>query len=108
MSLLKQTRQNIMAQVNDIYFSIAGYNMTLVEFFQVVGVTKTGKSVKVKRIVPEIVDGNVMVGTVTAKKDNFVNGEILTRRLNDGSFVVSNYSSAYKWSGEPIQFNRMD
>lgn len=43
----------------DIFVSSWGYSMTLVDFYQVTKVSKTGKSVSVRRLASKVVSGNI-------------------------------------------------
>lgn len=43
----------------DIFVSSWGYSMTLVDFYQVTKVSKTGKSVNVRKLASKVVSGNI-------------------------------------------------
>lgn len=43
--------------VGDVFVSVWGYSMTLVDFYQVTKVSKTGKSVNVRKLAYKVVDG---------------------------------------------------
>lgn len=58
----------------DIFVSSWGYSMTLVDFYQVTKVSKTGKSVNVRKLASKVVSGNIdspQGGYVTPIKDRF-------------------------------------
>lgn len=89
--------------VGDVFVSEWGYSMTLVDFYQVVKVSKTGKSVTVREIGRKVVDGAIcsphgcMVAPV---KDDFIGDEIANKRVKAGyrgrpMFVVNACADAH-------------
>lgn len=61
----------------DIFVSSWGYSMTLVDFYQVTKVSKTGKSVNVRKLASKVVSGNIdspQGWYVTPIKDRFEGG----------------------------------
>lgn len=68
----------------DIFVSSWGYSMTLVDFYQVTKVSKTGKSVNVRKLASKVVSGNInspQGGYVTPIKDRFEGEELRNKRL---------------------------
>lgn len=58
--------------------------MTLVDFYQVTKVSKTGKSVSVRKLASKVVSGNIdspQGGYVTPIKDRFEGEELRNKRL---------------------------
>lgn len=118
-------------KVGDFFYSSWGYDQTNVDFYKVVEVTKSGKSVKVQKW------SSATVGEVGGPQENVVPGEgpatytdwsevtadmdywerqekvkvkphpVVTKRLRvwgEGSvsFTVNSFSSASKWNGQPV------
>lgn len=70
--------------VGDIFVSSWGYSMTLVDFYQVTKVSKTGKSVNVRKLAYKVVDGatcSPQGGRVVPVKDCFVGEELKNKRI---------------------------
>lgn len=68
----------------DIFVSSWGYSMTLVDFYQVTKVSKTGKSVSVRRLASKVVSGNIdspQGEYVIPIKDRFEGEELRNKRL---------------------------
>ena len=83
--------------------------MTIADFYQVVGMTKSGKSVKVRKIAKSSTDeffgGEFHSSPVKGK----FTGEVMTKRILDGDgFKVSDYSWAKIWDGVPMRENHWD
>ena len=87
--------------VGDVFISEWGYSMTLVDFYQVVKVSKTGKSVTVREIDRKIVgrDGGPYGYRVTPVKDAFTNDGMVKRVKADyrsrPMFAVNDCADAY-------------
>lgn len=93
-------------EVGDIFYSSWGYDQTNVDFYEVVGLTPSGKSVKVRRIGNKYVSGDTWTGTVIADPDHVLSDKVVTKRLRKGyqgiwSFNVASYADAYLWDGRP-------
>lgn len=70
--------------VGDVFVSSWGYSMTLVDFYQVTKVSKTGKSVNVRKLAHKVVDGVISSpqgGRVAPVKDCFVGEELRNKRV---------------------------
>lgn len=70
--------------VGDVFISVWGYSMTLVDFYQVTKVSKTGKSVNVRKLAYKVVDGatcSPQGGRVVPVKDCFVGEELKNKRI---------------------------
>lgn len=66
----------------DIFVSFWGYS--IVDFYQVTKVSKTGKSVSVRKLASKVVSGDIdspQGGYVTPIKDRFVGEELRNKRL---------------------------
>jgi hypothetical protein len=95
----------------DIYVATWGYEANFADFYEVVSVTKSGKSAKLRHL------GNKKTSPATScmdygssVADTSVTGRegITTRRIHDNgsygiSFKVGNYKTAFKWNGDPIE-----
>lgn len=74
---LQKTAADMEVHVGDIFVSSWGYSMTLVDFYQVTKVSKTGKSVNVRKLARKVVGGAISSpqgGRVAPVKDCFVGG----------------------------------
>ena len=68
----------------DIFVSSWGYSMNLVDFYQVTKVSKTSKSVSVRKLASKVVSGDIdspQGGYVTPIKNRFVGEELRNKRL---------------------------
>ena len=98
---------------NDIIVCNFGYNCHLVNFYKVVGVTKSGKSVKIKQLKEKVVshDGYGQAGLVVPS-DEFNSEKVLTRKIQEGSWKpyikVEDYMYGYKWDGKEVAFDSYD
>ncbi len=96
-------------QIGDILEYEWGWEQTNVEFFQVIGITASGKSVKLRKIAQKSVTMGDMTGTCIALKDQFIeNAPILIKRVKsykDRPIVVMDYSTADKWDGLPVAYS---
>ena len=88
-------------KVGDVLVHVFSYNMTFVKFYQVVEVSKTGKTMKFARIDDRIVEGNGMFGKVVARPDEFIES-------TDNLKTVRTSRSPAIWNGEPMYFNTID
>lgn len=101
-------------KVGDIFYTSFGYDMTLVNFYQVVRVMP--KSVVVKKINSEVVDGNSFTGKCRPIKNDFTNSDVYTTRTdfswNGKERILKNADGrknrGYEWLGNPVYFNIMD
>lgn len=103
-------------KVGDILYSSWGYSMTIVDFYKVIKMTASGKSITLQRMQSETVDGDagyegyVMPSRHENKTEQpLKNKRISPNRDGDGYSVKINSSAhAYKWDGKKKYFNRMD
>jgi hypothetical protein len=101
-------------KVGDIFHCSWGYDMTINDYYQVVGLTPSGKSVKVRKLNKEIVNsGEYFQGREMPIKDDFKTDHIRTLRLqtsyrDEPQIKISSYSWANLWDGESDYFNHMD
>lgn len=116
-------------KVGAIFYESWGYDQTNIDFFQVVRVSPSGKTVWIKPIQQRMVESNGYSDRVVAVKDAFINSEhhgytnpMRTRygmMEKDGSIRkqvrvydygggqhvslnMTSYSSAYPWNGDPL------
>ncbi len=90
-------------QVGDLFACSWGYDQTQVDFYEVVGLTPSGKSVRVKPVDQVVTSRGVGTDTVAPVKGSTW-GDAKTYRIKDvtwGSevkyaFRVNSYSNAYK------------
>ena len=86
-------------RVGDILVNSWGYDQTNVDFYQVVEVKPSGKSVVIRSISSEIVETGFMCGERTPILDSFHGDEIIKRSTSD--YVSFDYGSGNKWNGKP-------
>lgn len=91
--------------VGDIFASSWGYDQTNVDFYEVVGVTPSGKSVRLVPIASEVVSGDAYSERVRAVPGSAAaDARPFTKRLrfySDGSAVVSLTSYSTAWRIDP-------
>lgn len=100
-------------KVGDIYYTSWGYDMTIVDFFQVISVT--AKRAKLKKISSKVVDGSAgYSGKVIPIKDSFREAKVITTgtdmSYNGKSTILKNCDGhmGYKYENTPLCFNYMD
>lgn len=102
-------------KTGDIFYTSFGYDMTLVDFYQVVRVMP--KSVSVKRIKNKIVENESgFSGKCVPVKNNFVDDNIYNTRTdfswNGKEKILKNADGrkhiGYEWQNNPVYFNHMD
>ena len=97
-------------QVGDLFACSWGYDQTQVDFYEVVGLTPSGKSVKVKPVQQENVSDPRQPSYRVKPVKGSAYGEAKTYRIKDATwgsevkyaFRVNSYSHAYKgdWDGQ--------
>jgi hypothetical protein len=92
-------------KAGDIFYSSWGYDQTNVDYYQVIGVTPSGKSVRIRRIGQEIIEHGRGVDRVAPVVDYFV-GSLETVRILDSSWSgwsikvgYNNYAYVYEGGG---------
>lgn len=99
-------------EVGDIFYSSWGYSMTFVDYYQVVGF-KGAKTLIVKQICSNIVDGDHFTGQSVAVKDSFASDDLYQLRMGksmyfSGKLRGNNSHTVYAWDGKPKYFNTLD
>jgi hypothetical protein len=93
-------------KTGDVFASSWGYNQTNVVFYQVVDLTPSGKSARVRKVAQDVVsegDGWEMVAPLM---DDFVS-DTFTKRIGenlagrDPYLRITSFEYAFPWSGEP-------
>jgi hypothetical protein len=98
------TTTNPEVQIGDLFHDSWGYDQTQVDFYEVVGFTASGKSIRVQPVAQEIVTGEGTPTTRVAAVKGSNYGDIITKRLarfeSQGetrfAFRVNSFSSAYR------------
>lgn len=75
---------DIPVRVGDIFISSWGYSMTLVDFYEVTKVSKTGKSINVRKLAYEVVEGatcSPQGGRVLPVRGKYVGEELRNKRV---------------------------
>jgi len=94
-------------KTGDIFYNSWGYDQTNIDWYQVVGITKSGKSVKIREIGAQIAGApgcSDMSGRSTPVKGAFISPDVLTKRIRkyDGEFnLPMKYGWCPKWDGTP-------
>ena len=97
-------------QVGDILVTSGGYNMILVDFFEIV--SKTAKSFKLKKLKNKTISGNGWQGECVPDEGHYdtKEGEITCRINKYGSVRIGGHygHTAYLWDGKPQHYDHMD
>ena len=92
-------------KVGDIFYSSWGYDQTNIDFYEVVGVTKSGKSVKIREIAKKTCyRADTMTATNLPDAGNYKT-EPKTKRINTCKHYgftlrMSSYETAWLWEGD--------
>lgn len=109
-SLSSQTSFDFLPEIipGTIYVNSFGYDMTLVDYYQVV--RRSNKTIYLKRIESKIVDGDGYAGKKMPVKDKFTDDEVIRSVLSgNGSWIrLGKDGRARLWDGEADYFNTMD
>lgn len=104
-------------KIGDILYTISGYDMTLVDFYEVVRTTPC--KVELRELKQEETYDGFLCGTTMpkageyAENSDFKPGQLFKVR-EDGGVVVpywpgcSSYNIATRWNGKPKYFNHCD
>jgi len=84
-------------QVGDVLYTSWGYDQTNAEFFQVVGLTPSGKSVRLRRIGSEVKDGRLWPLPGEWMRDHLLDGNI--EEFVNGEWVPSKRWQAAEENG---------
>ena len=97
-------------KVGDIFHCGWGYSMTLNDFYQVVEITKSRKSVRVRKLKKFMTesDGYGQAGMQSCIKDDFATDHVSTHRIQDGSIKINTYAWARLWDGRPQTYDSYD
>lgn len=89
--------------VDDILVSSWGYDQTNIDFYQVVAVSPTRRSINIRPIAREIIEysGQAMSGKVIPLRNDFT-GNASAHRVTPGNRIrLSSFSGARPWEGKP-------
>lgn len=96
-------------KVGDIFYSSWGYDQTNVDFYEVLSVSKTGKTAKVVKVHGRTVDENRNIthvvaapGTGNVEKAFTVHLRASGWRDKAWYFNVSSFQTAFAWDGEAL------
>lgn len=101
-------------KIGDIFHCSWGYDMTINDYYQVVDLTPSGKSVRVRKLNKELAkSGEYFSGREMPIKDDFASDNVRTLRLQTSymdtpEIKITSYSWARLWDGESNYFNHMD
>ena len=98
-------------KIGDIFHSTWGYDMTHNEYYQVVGITPSGKSVKVRKL-ESVKTVGVWQGQEEPLENKFIDKPKTKRLLEsyDGkpALKMKSYEWAKLWNGQPNWFSHID
>jgi len=88
-------------QVGNILYSSWGYDQTNVNWYQVVEVKSSRKSVVVREVAGARTEDGFMSGRSIPRRDQFV-GEPMLKRVAKGDLLtISDSQTAFPWDGKP-------
>lgn len=88
-------------KVGSILYTSWGYDQTNVDWYQVIEVKPSGKSVVIRKIARDIVEDGFMAGRSTPCPGQFT-GEPMLKRVRAGDMLtITSYASAFPWDGKP-------
>ena len=99
-------------KMGDVLVSSWGYSMTIVNFYRVIGVTKT--CVYLDKHKNKIVEGDGWSGKVVMSEfsdtgeDSVIRRKVKTNYKGEPCVDITECQRAYKWDGTPKYFNNMD
>jgi hypothetical protein len=100
-AIRKEAAANHPLQPGDILYSSWGYDQTNVDFYEVIGITKSMATIQMieKRI---LAPGRGMDKVVPVPGMAHPRAKLLKKRVRpDGAVTISSYASAYPWDGKP-------
>jgi hypothetical protein len=87
-------------EIGSVFCSSWGYDQTNVDFYEVVGFTSTGRSVRLRKIGQDTDETGFMCGETTAVPGIYT-GEVFTKRIIGATFPkapsVKIHSHAWAW-----------
>jgi hypothetical protein len=101
-------------KIGDILYSSWGYNMTIVDFYKVLAVSPSGKSITLQRLQSDVVDGDagysghVMPSRHEDRREKPIKNKRVSPSRDGYSVKIDSSANAYKWDGKKKYFNRMD
>lgn len=101
-------------KVGDILYSSWGYSMTIVDFYKVIKVSPSGKSITLQKLEDEVVDGEagyqgyVMPSSYEDRREKPIKNKRVSPSRDGYSVKINQSANAYKWDGKKKYFNRMD
>ena len=101
-------------KVGDIMYSSWGYSMTIVDFYKVIKVSPSGKSVTLQEMQLDVVEGTpgyegfAMPSNYEDKRQKPIKNKRVSPSPEGYSVKINSAAWAYKWDGKKKYFNRMD
>ena len=100
-------------KVGDILYSSWGYSMTLVDFYKVIKVSPSGKSVTLQKLESEVVSGDSMTGykmptQYVDRRERPIKNKRVKPDNDRYSVKLNSSANAYKWDGKKKYFNTLD
>jgi len=103
------TKEFAPVKVGSIFQCSWGYDQTNVDFYEVLEISKSGKTVKVRQIRSHSDDNRYQPSVRVVPHRVPLNNEVLTKRLRPpmgswgASFRIASYADAYQWDGSPVR-----
>lgn len=99
----KQHDENQLVKIGDIFYNSWGYGQTNIDWYQVVDVSPTGKTVKVRPIAGKIKETGFMSGETVPLKNKFT-GPVKQKKIRVSGKEVNlpmEHGWCPKWDGRP-------
>ena len=101
---MTKTSEVVEVKVGDIFVSSWGYDQTNVQFYEVVGLTKTKKSARLRGIAQLLEDEGDGWEMVIPSQGAFM-GDVFTKRVisatSEPCFRICSFEYAFRWNGTP-------
>lgn len=99
----------VAVKAGDIFYNTWGYDQTNVDYYEVIKVTKSGKSVYIKKLETTTVEDGFMTGKVSPVPGKY-RGEMMLKRVKEISWrggvpgLPMEYGGyASPWDGNPVR-----
>ena len=94
--------------VGDILVAQWGYDMTIVDFYEITKITGSHKTFTLKNLKNKIVSGNGMQGTCVPEEGKYENDKELRARVTKYNRAKVDGEYLSLWSGKPVHFDHMN
>ncbi len=74
-----------------------------VEFYEILELSKSGKSIKIRELSTDITIEGYRTGTSLPKKAYAYNSKVITKKLDNNTFFIR-HNRAERWDGHPVHW----